>query len=934
MKKSFTLILAALACMLGTSTVARAEKVPEAAGRWTFDNVENLLATSEGSLTLTPATIGKKSITLVETLNEASIYATDGPLSKNKAIFVPKNSALMVARNAEAATENYTIMMDIKVNDASVYDGLFQTNKSNTNDGDIFINDHQIGIRTGGLGYNGTILDDTWYRVMLINRDGAFSVYVDGKLLSTSTSRQGCWEIDPWGFYLFCDEDGEANDTYVAEVAFWESALTEEQIAAVGGIDRDEYMTVTTESVKKFNELDFIVTVNTNTNVTFTLPEWVEAVDVTPFSGEKDYAFRFKEMTEAGSRSGSIIVKGGSLEAVEVPVTQVFMGNDVPEAAGCWTFDNAADLLAGTGTATLKAAKKGAQGPEITVDAVTAGIVPVDGPTEKNGAVGMPVEAYLQLTTNLGVPETKNYTIMLDVKPTTLGGYHALFQTDPTNQADGSFFIKNGAIGLNNSGLGYKGSMQENTWHRIVFVVKDGFAFTYLDGESVGSSASPNALWTLKPEALFFADNDDEDGYNSVAEIRFWDVPLTNELVTLLGAVKQTAAEEPLADPIGVWTFDDAANLLAGTGTAARTAAVKGAEGPEPASDIAAAGIVLAVGPSASNGAVTVPKDTYLKLAHNQGGDQNSFAVLMDIRPKNVSVYNALFQSDATNQSDADLFLNKSSKLGINLSGLGYGGQVVQGIWHRIVFSVSDNCMATYIDGERISITYTPSDRWTLHDVAYFFADEDGEEGVVDIAELRVWNTSLTEKQVKELGAMEFTFPVKIGNAGYATFFSPANVALPEGVEAYTGKVENNSVKLTAVEGNVPAKVGVILKGAAGVYELKPVENAGNSDSSNELKGILQAVEATGTQYVLAEKDGVVGFFKAEAGTQIAEYKAYLEIPEPTVKVYTFGNATGIESLAPAFSASEGTVYNLSGRRVEKTQKGLYIVNGRKVVVK
>ena len=926
-------MLAILACMLGTSIGVRAEKVPEAAGRWTFDNVDDLLATSEGNLTLTPATIGTKSITLVGTPNEASISTTDGPLSKNKAILVPKNSALMVARNAEAATENYTIMMDIKVDNAAVYDALLQTNKANTNDGDIFINKNKIGINTGGLGYNGTILDATWYRIMLINRDGSFNVYVDGKLISTSTSRQGCWEIDPWGFYLFCDEDGETNDTYVAEVAFWETALTEEQITAVGGIDRDEYLTVSTESVMKFNDLDFIVTVNTNTNVTFTLPEWVEAVDVTPFSGEKDYAFRFKEMTEAGSRKGSIIVKGGSLEAVEIPVTQVCMGNEVPEAAGCWTFDNAASLLAGTGTATLKAAVKGAQGPEIAADPATAGIVPVDGPTEKNGAVGMPVEAYLQLTTNLGLSETKNYTIMLDVKPETLGGYHALFQTDPTNQTDGSFFIKNGAIGLNNSGLGYKGSMMEDTWHRIVFVVKDGFAFSYLDGEGVGSSTSANTIWTLKPEALFFADNNDEDGYNSVAEIRFWGMPLTQEHVKQLGTVKQTGTDEPLPDPIGFWTFDNASNLLAGTGTATLTAAVKGAQGPEPADDIAAAGLVPVTGPTASNGAMTVPVDTYLKLAHNQGSELTSFAVLMDIRPKNVSVYNALFQSDATNQSDADLFLNKASKLGINQSGLGYGGQVNQGIWHRIVFSVSDKCMSTYIDGKRVGVTYTPNDRWTLPDIALFFADEDGEEGIVDIAELRVWNTALNEKLVKDqLGTLDFTFPVEIGTAGYATFYAPVNVTLPEGVEAYTGTTDASSVKLTPVEGIIPAQVGVVLKGAAGIYELKPTENAANSDSSNELKGSLQPIDATGTQYVLAEKEGIVGFFKAEAGTRIAAYKAYLEISEPTVKAYTFGEATGIETQIAESKTANGEMYDLSGRRIMKAQKGICIVNGRKVV--
>lgn len=932
MKKSFTLTLAALACMLGTSMTARAESVPEAAGRWTFDNVDNLLATSEGSLKIIPATFGNKSITLVETAADANIVTVDGPLARNKAVFVPAYSAFEVERNAESATENYTIMMDIKVENANVYDGLLQTNKTNTNDGDLFINKYKIGINTGGLGYNGNILDNTWYRVMIVNRDGAFSVYVDGKLLSTSTSRQGCWEIDPWGFYLFCDEDGEVNDTYVAEVAFWETALTEEQIAAVGNIDRDEFLNVTTESVKKFNDLDFFLTVNTNTHVTFTMPEWVEAVDVTPFDGEKDYTFRFKEMTEAGTRSGVIRVAGGSLDAVEVPVTQVFLGLDVPAATGCWTFDNAADLLSGTGTATLKAAYKGAQGPEIAADAKAAGIEVVDGPTEKNGAVGMPIEAYFLLTTNIGADETKDYTIMLDVMPKTLGGYHALFQTDPTNQVDGSFFIKNGQIGLNNNGLGYKGNMQENTWHRVVLVVKGGYAYTYLDGEPVGQSTVAGAIWTLKPEALFFADNNDEDGYNSVAEIRFWDVPISADHVKLLGAVKQSSVEEPLADPIGLWTFDNPSALFSGTGSATLRAAIKGAEGPEVTDDIASAGIVPAVGPTEGNGAITVPIDTYLQFAHNQGADQNSFAVLMDIRPKNVSRYNVLLQTDPANKDDGELFLNGKAQLGINTAGLGYGGTVLQGVWHRIVFSVSDNCMSTYIDGTRIKVTYTPSDRWTLHDVAYFFADEDGEEGTVDLAELRVWNTALTEKQVQELGTLEFTIPVEIGASGYATICSPVNAALPEGLTAWGGTVNTpTSVTLSPIEGGVPAQAGVILKGEPGKYNLKPIDAPVNVTVSNELVGILLPLAATGSQYVLAEKEGIVGFFKAEAGTTIPEYKAYLNIPESSVKVYTFDGATGIEEIADGQMVN-GKCYDLFGRRVENPTKGLYIVNGKKVL--
>jgi hypothetical protein len=44
--------------------------------------------------------------------------------------------------------------------------------------------------------------------------------------------------------------------------------------------------------------------------------------------------------------------------------------------------------------------------------------------------------------------------------------------------------------------------------------------------------------------------------------------------------------------------------------------------------------------------------------------------------------------------------------------------------------------------------------------------------------------------------------------------------------------------------------------------------------------------------------------------------------------------ATGIEEISPASTTADGKVYNLAGQRVNKATKGLYIINGKKVVVK
>ena len=107
--------------------------------------------------------------------------------------------------------------------------------------------------------------------------------------------------------------------------------------------------------------------------------------------------------------------------------------------------------------------------------------------------------------------------------------------------------------------------------------------------------------------------------------------------------------------------------------------------------------------------------------------------------------------------------------------------------------------------------------------------------------------------------------------------------------------------------------------------------------AANELKAATDFIDADGSQYVLAEKDGVVGFYQATEGSIINKGKGYLEVAAPAVKVFylTTGDETGIaETMTNETLKADGAIYDLSGRRVEKLQKGIYIVNGKKVVNK
>ena len=122
---------------------------------------------------MTPAVLSTKSVTL-STLSGAGIVQTDGPADGNKAILVPAASALKVARpEGSEASQSYTLLMDIMVPNASPYDGLFQTDEANGNDGDLFIHEYKIGIGSfTSPGYFGSIQNDKWYRVVLSYRDG------------------------------------------------------------------------------------------------------------------------------------------------------------------------------------------------------------------------------------------------------------------------------------------------------------------------------------------------------------------------------------------------------------------------------------------------------------------------------------------------------------------------------------------------------------------------------------------------------------------------------------------------------------------------------------------------------------------------------------------------------------------------------------------
>ena len=182
-----------------------------------------------------------------------------------------------------------------------------------------------------------------------------------------------------------------------------------------------------------------------------------------------------------------------------------------------------------------------------------------------------------------------------------------------------------------------------------------------------------------------------------------------------------------------------------------------------------------------------------------------------------------------------------------------------------------------------------------------------------------------------------------VGEAGYATYVAKYNVSFPEEVEAYiatsTGydqTKEEEYVSLTKVT-SVAKGTPVVLKNK-GEFTLTPVADP-ESAEGNLLKASDGTVEGNGTIFVLAKPaDKEVGFYAVQKGTTVAEGKAYLEVANADVKSFAFSfadQADGINEVNGQWSTVNGqSIFNLAGQRIQKMQKGINIVNGKKVVLK
>ena len=192
-----------------------------------------------------------------------------------------------------------------------------------------------------------------------------------------------------------------------------------------------------------------------------------------------------------------------------------------------------------------------------------------------------------------------------------------------------------------------------------------------------------------------------------------------------------------------------------------------------------------------------------------------------------------------------------------------------------------------------------------------------------------------------------------LGEYKIGTFYANEPMTIPEGVTAYvatTTPVMNGTegtITMTAISDDIiPAETGAVICGEAGQYLFTKASTEGTAVAGNLLRGYAGTAESAevafpedgSVNYVLTVQGGKVGFFRKEAGFKVYNNKAYLNVPSAqNVRSLTIrfegDGSTGIENSEFTIQNSE-FIYDLMGRRVLSPTKGVYVVGGKKVIIK
>ncbi|MGA1236165.1 MAG: fibronectin type III domain-containing protein, partial [Limisphaerales bacterium] len=212
------------------------------------------------------------------------------------------------------------------------------------------------------------------------------------------------------------------------------------------------------------------------------------------------------------------------------------------------------------------------------------------------------------------------------------------------------------------------------------------------------------------------------------------------------------------ATPVGQWLFNANNPLAAEAGSALELTGQH----------------ALITGITPDDGAIRIGPGSHYSLNHglpnSPGSLRNTYSLLIDFRIPQVGPWYCFFQTDPSNTSDGDCFIQANSgKIGVGQTGYS-AATCPPNTWQRLLLTVDHSLgiYRLYLEGALIldAAPQAQDGRFSLSPELLLFADNDSEDNPIDVSQVAIYSTCLSETEAADLGGLSTT-------AGLATFITP-----------------------------------------------------------------------------------------------------------------------------------------------------------------
>lgn len=370
-----------------------------------------------------------------------------------------------------------------------------------------------------------------------------------------------------------------------------------------------------------------------------------------------------------------------------------------------------------------------------------------------------------------GGDNVNTYTMIWDVKVAAadLGTYICFLQNNIANDSDGAVYIHPNAGFWFNGGPGghAEGTIQGDTWHRVVLAIDAPELRFYVDGVEIYKDeaiASVDGTFSLDlAKTIILGENSSNDGNGednpiTISEFMLFDTAFPKAVIESFPAVTEPAIPSIGQDLVGRWKFDDAADLT--KATIGNDLTLNGA-----ASNSAASGV------NAEDGAALVDVGTWYDVDHglaaSGGTNVNTYTMIWDVKVAagDLGTYICFLQNNIANDSDGAVYIHPNAGFWFNGGPGGHAEGTIQGdTWHRVVLAIDAPELRFYVDGVEIykdeaiagiDGTFSLNLAKTIILGENSSNDGNGEDNPITISDFLIFDKALSKTVIEGLPAVD-----------------------------------------------------------------------------------------------------------------------------------------------------------------------------------